>query len=306
MTGTVGTDIEMAAAVGRSRENTMNTRIEGRHRLPPYTTGGLDYLHDSPVTPVNYMYPPPDGQPWENCSYRTHQVDIADARRLPETCSLDLHGFELRHAPSGISRFDDDEIVRTRYYPEVEAIARDVSGATRAICFDHQIRRRRHDERHLTFGRQSAQPSAVGRVHNDYSEASGQRRLEMVIGDLRSRTQIRRHAVVNVWRPLMEPVLDAPLALCDARTVMAADLVAAEIRYPDRRGEIYVLKHAARHRWHHFPQMAMREVLVFKQYDSQISGVSRFTPHAAFLDPAVPVDAPPRASIETRCLVIFE
>jgi hypothetical protein len=304
MTGAIGMHVDIAATVGCSREKTMNASIEGRHRPPAHTTGGLDYLHDSPAAPVNYMYPPPDGQPWENCTYLTHQVDIADARRLPEACSLDRHGFELRDAPSGVNRFDDDELVRTRYYPEIEAIACDVSGATRAICFDHQIRRRRHDERRLTFGRQSAQPSAVGRVHNDYSEASGQRRLEMMIGDLQ--TQVRRYAVVNVWRPLMEPVLDAPLALCDARTVMAADLVAAEIRYPDRRGEIYVLKHAAHHRWHHFPHMAMREVLVFKQYDSQISGVSRFTPHAAFLDPAAPADAPPRASIETRCLVLFE
>ena len=303
MTDTISINVETAATAGNPRENTMNASIEYR---PACTTGGLDYLHDSPAALVNYMYPPPDGQPWENCSYRTHQVDIADARDSPQGCSLDLHGFELHDVPSCVDRFDDDEVVRARYYPEVEAIACDVSGATRAICFDHQIRRRRHGEQHLTFGRQSAQPSAVGRVHNDYSEASGQRRLEMVINDLQSRAQIRRYAVVNVWRPLMEPVLDAPLALCDARTVMATDLVAAEIRYPDRRGEIYVLKHSSRHRWHHFPHMTTREVLVFKQYDSQISGVSRFTPHAAFLDPAAPADAPPRASIETRCLILFE
>ena len=111
---------------------------------------------------------------------------------------------------------------------------------------------------------------------------------------------------MNVWRPLIEPVIDAPLALCDARTVMAQDLVAAEIRYPGRSGEIYVLKHSPLHRWHYFPHMTKREVLVFKQYDAQASGVSRFTPHAAFLDPAAPADAPLRASVEARCLVLFD
>lgn len=270
------------------------------------TTGGLDYLHDSAGAPFNYMYPPPDGEPWENCSYRTHVVDIVDARPGAQHFLLHRHGFELREAPSCLDDVDDDAQIRALYYPEVEAIACEAAGGARALCFDHQIRRRSRDEQHLTFGRQNAQASAVGRVHNDYSEASGLARLGLVLRDDVAQARVRRYAVVNVWRPLIEPVLDAPLALCDARSVMAQDLVAAEIRYPGRSGEIYVLKHAPLHRWHYFPHMTKREVLVFKQYDAQASGVSRFTPHAAFLDPAAPADAPLRASIEARCLVLFD
>lgn len=273
---------------------------------PMHTLGGLDYLHDSVGTPFNYMYPPPDGQPWENCSYRTHLVNIADARPIAGTCRLDGHGFELLDAPTACDGFADDARIRTHYYPEVEAIACRVSGGARALCFDHQIRRRSAGEAHLTFGRQNTQPSAVGRVHNDYSEATGLRRLELALRDPAARARVRRYAVVNVWRPLIEPVFDAPLALCDARSVMAQDLVAAEIRYPERSGEIYVLKHSPHHSWHYFSAMTRSEVLVFKQYDSQTSGVSRFTPHAAFLDPAAPADAPPRVSIEARCLVLFD
>ena len=208
---------------------------------PGQTTGGLDYLHDSAGVPVNYMYPPPDGEAWENCSYRTHRVDIVDARPAAHEFLLERHGFELRDAPTALADFDDDERIRARYYPEVEAIACGATGATRALCFDHQVRRRSRDEQHLSFGRQNAQPSAVGRVHNDYSEASGLGRLGLVVRDDAARLRIRRYAVVNVWRPLIEPVVDAPLALCDARSVMAQDLVAAEIRYRDRSGEIYLL-----------------------------------------------------------------
>jgi hypothetical protein len=288
-------------------ENQMTRRDERDSRPDARrTTGGLDYLHDSAGAPVNYMYPPPDGEPWENCSYRTHRVDIVDARPARQGFLLDRHGFELRDAPAGLAGFDDDERIRARYYPEVEAIACDATGARRALCFDHQVRRRSPGEQHLTFGRQSAQASAVGRVHNDYSEASGLVRLGLVLREDAARQYIRRYAVVNVWRPLIEPVVDAPLAMCDARSVMVQDLVAAEIRYPDRSGEIYLLKHAPQHRWYYFSNMAMNEVLVFKQYDSQAGGVSRFTPHAAFLDPASPVDAPLRASIEARCLVLFD
>jgi hypothetical protein len=51
--------------------------------------------------------------------------------------------------------------------------------------------------------------------------------------------------------------------------------------------------------------MDRHEALVFKQYDSQVSGVARFTPHAAFDLPDVPADAPLRESIEIRCLVTY-
>ena len=52
--------------------------------------------------------------------------------------------------------------------------------------------------------------------------------------------------------------------------------------------------------------MDRHEALVFKQYDSQVSGVARFTPHAAFDHPDTLLDAPLRESIELRCLVIYE
>ena len=46
-------------------ENQMTRRDERDSRPDARrTTGGLDYLHDSAGAPVNYMYPPPDGEPW--------------------------------------------------------------------------------------------------------------------------------------------------------------------------------------------------------------------------------------------------
>ena len=78
------------------------------------------------------------------------------------------------------------------------------------------------------------------------------------------------------------------------------------MRYPRRTGEIYVALHSPLHRWSYFSEMDRSEALVFKQYDSQVSGVSRFTPHAAYDLPSIPADAPLRESIEVRCLVLFE
>lgn len=69
--------------------------------------------------------------------------------------------------------------------------------------------------------------------------------------------------------------------------------------------EIYLVRHSNRHRWY-YSAMNLNEVLVFKQYDSLINSVSRFTPHVAFDHPDATEAAPLRESIEVRCLAIFD
>ena len=94
------------------------------------------------------------------------------------------------------------------------------------------------------------------------------------------------------------------LAVCDARSVAAGDLVAADIHYPGRSGEIHLVRHSPRQAWHYFDRMDRHEALVFKQYDSN-PRVARFTPHAAFEHPHTPPGTPPRESIEARLLVLY-
>ncbi len=49
----------------------------------------------------------------------------------------------------------------------------------------------------------------------------------------------------------------------------------------------------------------MDEALLFKTFDTETDGRARFTIHSSFDDPNAPQDAPPRESIETRCLLFF-
>lgn len=49
--------------------------------------------------------------------------------------------------------------------------------------------------------------------------------------------------LLQVWKPLRGPVLDAPLAMADATTVAADDLIPNYLVYPDRVGEVYALKY---------------------------------------------------------------
>ena len=268
---------------------------------------GLSYLVRSATRPACYAYPPPDGQAWENCDFELRTVAIEDGRHALVAPSIHREGFELRHAPSAVPDFTDEEAVRSIYYREAAALALEVTGGARAIVFDHLLRRRQDRSRALDFGRASGRMAAAnGRIHNDYSEASGQRRLELVLDDEHARRKVRRYSIVNLWRSIRGPILDTPLAVCDARTVAADELVVAQVRYPRRTGEIYFLTYAAPHRWTYFSAMTRDEALVFKQYDSLQEGVARFTPHAAFDHPECPPDAPLRESIEARCLVIYD
>lgn len=127
----------------------------------------------------------------------------------------------------------------------------------------------------------------------------------MIITDPGELSRVTRFCILNVWRPVHGTVLDTPLALCDARTVSTDDLVPCDVKYRQRVGEIYLANYSTRHRWFYFSRMEKQEALIFKQYDSEIGGPSRFTLHAAFDHPQAPTDAPPRESIELRCLLTY-
>jgi len=305
---------EACASVDRSngesdvRHESLRWRPMAWRRQSATVPAQLGYLHPTAQRPISYMYDPPAGTLKENCVFDFRDLLVADARGLPGPTSVHREGFELWCAPSSVASFHDAQAVADDYYPECMEIACAATGGSSAIVFDHQVRKREIGRPPLTFGRSGdgSQPGGVGRVHNDYSEESGRRRLGLVLRDPELALRVRRFCVVNIWRSIKGRILDTPLAVCDARTIAVRELVAGEIRYTDRTGEIYLFEHSDRHRWYYYPEMDRDEALVFKQYDSQVSGVARFTPHAAFDLPNIPADAPLRESIEVRCLVLFD
>lgn len=270
-----------------------------------HVTASLGYLAPSPQRPFNYMFPPPPDTPWHNCEYERRDCRIHDARQLASAVSLESTGFELLDAASGVGDFGDKRQVTDIYYRELEEIARSMTGGTRAVVFDHTLRRREEGRPALSFGRDGGGPvpAAVGRVHNDYTENSGPRRRNEVLADA---APDHPFLILNFWRPVVHPALDTPLALCDARSFPAADWVTGELIYPTRTGEIYLGKYSASHAWYYYPAMAPGELLVFKSYDSRRDSHARMTPHCAFDDPTAPEDAPLRQSIEARCLVLLD
>jgi len=259
----------------------------------------LNYQAPTAEKPHTYNYEPPPGVARQNFSDDAKSVLIEDMRGQEHTFSLDQHGFAGLFRASRIKAFDDEATIRSQYYPECEALLARELGADRALIFDHTIRRRVPGQPDHQEG--SRQP--VARVHVDQTELSGPERVQRHLpaeADALLRGRVR---IVNLWRPIRGPVLDRPLAMADGGSIGPDDLVATDLLYPDRAGEIYSVLHSSAHRWYYWSMMQPDEVLLLKCYDSARDVRSRLSPHSAFIDPRVDEHAPPRQSIELRALV---
>ena len=267
---------------------------------PAQVEATLNYLADGVERPVSYAYTPPLGTPQTTRRNSPQTVTIRNARPFLGQLSLDTQGFVHAHQDSKVKNFYDENEVREIYYPEVERLLKDATGAVKAVIFDHVVRctpKARQGEKGVR------EPARI--VHNDYSFTSAPRRVrDHLPGEAEELLQ-HRFAEINVWRAIRGPLQESPLALCDARSIAPQDVVASDLVYPDRVGETYAFTYNPKHSWYYFPQLAPDEAILLKCYDSKDDGRARFAAHTAFNDPTSPPDAAPRESIEVRALVFF-
>ena len=236
-------------------------------------------------------------------NFTMQEVNIHDGRTEKKASNLDIEGFQLVSQKTRVEDFYDDMQIASTYHDEVKALLKEVTGAARIEIFD-DTRRSASLERQRE--KNTREPADI--VHNDYTALSGIKRLRDHFADDPDEAEKllqRRFAIVNVWRSIAGPVYNHPLVLCDAATVRPEDLVSVERRAEDRIGELQLALHYPGHRWYYFPKMQMDEALLFKTFDSETDGRARFTIHSSFEEPDAPVDAAPRESIETRCLLFF-
>jgi hypothetical protein len=226
---------------------------------------------------------------------------IRDGRPLRGQFSLEETGFEFVDHDTAVTDFYDLDQLKSVYYPEIEALIKERTGATRVVVFDHTLRSGDEATRNEKKVREP-----VLSVHNDYTDWSGPQRVrDLLPQDEAEDLLTRRFAIVQVWRAIRNPIQSNPLAICDARTLSADSLIASERRFPHRVGETYRVSYDPGQRWFYFPQMRRDEALVFKVFDSETGDRARFTAHTSFVDPTTPAGAPPRESIEMRAFVFF-
>ena len=253
--------------------------------------------------------------------------------------SMQLHqnGFELLSeapfTPMDIDFLSRDQVL-SHYYPHCQQLLQQHlqsfggSEKVQVWAFDHNVRYGGNPSTSATTTVQKP----LGIVHGDYTTTSGPRRIALLgeppkINDIwRDRLPLhqlallnpemveeclqgrRRYALINVWRNIdpEHPVLSTPLACVDATSHAVEDLRILELQYRDRQGENYLVCPSENHRWVYFPEMTCAEALLIKQWDSSSDVVAKFSLHSAFLDPTTPTEAPPRQSIEVRCVAIWD
>lgn len=275
----------------------MTAAIHGSFR------GGLKFLADLSA-PLVYLPSKGGGDQTEHVgNFRLHEVEIKDARTDLPAADLDREGFTLLRHESAVNDFYDDAELREIYHAELAALLKETTGAHRVEVFDDT---RRSASTAQQRERGTREPANI--VHNDYTAASGSRRLADFFADAPAEArelQQRRFAIINAWRPIGGPVIDQPLVLCDAQSVGENGLVAMERRAEERTGELQAALYAPGQRWYYYPCMTRDEVLLFKTFDSALDGRTRFTLHSSVRDPRAAEGVPPRESLESRCLVFF-
>jgi len=233
--------------------------------------------------------------------FEDREVTIHDARQLQPPASLDRQGFTLVPHATEVIDFYALKTFQATYEAEISELVLKASGGDEVLVFDHTLR---SDSRDVRGQRSTREPASV--IHNDYTDASAQNRLRDFLPDEEAEKRLQhRFAIINVWRSISAPVLQSPLACCDATTIAAADLVASERRAQERIGELELVSWNPAHRWYYYPEMGRDEALLIKTFDSARDGRARRSIHTAFSNPLAPPDAPARESIESRLLVFF-
>lgn len=275
----------------------------------PAVTAMVAYLSPDDHAPEVRVYPLSSGRATVRPRLTKYPVRIHDVRSRAAELRLDEHGFEFHRRPTTFSDFYTESEVKERYYADVRRAMLEFTGALEVVVFDHNVRSAVRAARGDTGVR-----IPVEHIHNDYTAASGpKRKLEILEGAGRLELAKKRVAFVNLWRPIISPVQDNPLALCNAKSVANADLVPTYIRHfgeadldnPRHTGEIYSVRHRDAHEWFYASDMTADEVLLLKCYDSLDDGRARFMPHTGFSNPACPPEFTPRESIEARTLVVY-
>lgn len=260
----------------------------------------LVYSVDTGEKPVNETMEEGNTKRIYKGVFADHEMRITNGRPIRDQFTLDANGFEFVDHPTAMKDFYDIDELKNVYYPEVEQLIKDRTGANRVVIFDHTLRTGDDDDREV---RKIREP--VLRVHNDYTEWSGPQRVRDLLPDEAEELLKHRFAIVQAWRAINKPIQSNPLAIADSRSLVEGDLIKSERRYPNRVGETYQISHNPDHDWYYFPEMTRDEALIFKVYESDKKGRARWTAHTSFEDPTTPAGAPPRESIEMRTIAFF-
>lgn len=261
----------------------------------------MQYIAPMDAQPEVYFFEPDAGTVKHDPEPDRHEMRIRDIRGREADCTMDRHGFAAIGIDTEIAPFVEPEDVKKTYYPAVADLVKTAIGASHVHVFDHNYRS------HVVKDVDTSAAKPVPWVHNDYTEISAPQRIRDLLPAAEAERRLKnRYVFVNLWRPVAYAVEDSPLGVCAASSIKPDDLVTLALRYRERDGEIYFVRHNPDHEWFYLSKMETDEALLLKCFDSDDNGRARFSVHAAFDDPTCPPNAKPRQSIEARTIAFFD
>ena len=181
--------------------------------LAAWVEASVPYLADLSVKPVTYNPPIGTGVARREGNYRDFKVRIENAR-LSKGLSLDRQAFILTPHETAVRDFFDKDEIRRTWEPEVEALIKRETGASKVVVFDHTIRA-------ADRGVERGHRAPVRSVHNDYTERSGPQRVrDLLPPDEAEARLMKRFVEINVWRnDAHDPVEMSPLGFVDSESI---------------------------------------------------------------------------------------
>ncbi|WVW86734.1 hypothetical protein I302_108788 [Kwoniella bestiolae CBS 10118] len=190
-----------------------------------YVTTEDRFVPPEPLFSYTYS-PQPDGRPQTNERYAPQTVRIHDLREHPDL-TLETAGIQLVQAQSALREEDfaaldtNDELVEENdsplcklYRQEIDKVLRKVfPQATKIVTYNQRTRLHKPATTLAGYDFTSKENLPLMRPHIDLTPESASD-FTKTVADGASRVLI-----VNAWRPIRGVVMDAPLAVADARTV---------------------------------------------------------------------------------------
>jgi hypothetical protein len=125
-------------------------------------------------------------------------------------------------------------------------------------------------------------------IHSDSSITHADGLFKKIVAHMAPEYKTGRFLYINAWRNISDtPIEDNHLAMLDERTTIKPDdyLVSDLYTATETQAEPqYKLrpKNSNKHQWWYFSAMKKNEVILFKQYDSDVTLTGRSCFHTAF------------------------
>ncbi|KAK2601552.1 hypothetical protein QQS21_004870 [Conoideocrella luteorostrata] len=208
-----------------------------------------------------------------NHEFEKFPMVIRDAQPVRHSFNLDTNGFCFLRADTSITpdlASNAQTPALTKYLQEIEKLLyHKFPEYARIEVMDFQVRKRAEGFPTAVGTRvEYEQPAAM--PHTDFSVEGAFMRMCEAFPGQEKHYESKSFDLINVWRVLIGPNDDWPLAVCDFQSVdIKRDVLRNDCLHQTRVGENWLLMGHESHRWFYLSHQQPNDLIVFRNTDSE-------------------------------------